>query len=144
MSVIYTTVLFSFICPRCRYNTCGVSQYGLNSRGHGLKGQHMDHKRVLVNTAHYNGVLVKLIPIHQMISSINIYSCVLPLSLATKQTSFSLRVQALSRVHSLLYLKETNWFIWQWNTLSFDAHQQCLRCPAIKETMGISYGRIRY
>lgn len=60
----------------------------------------------LVNITYYTGALVKLISIHLMISSINIYFCVLPLILATKQTFFNFIAQAMSSMNSLLHLRE--------------------------------------
>lgn len=70
----------------------------------------------LVNITYYTGALVKLIPIHLMISSINIYSCVLLLSSATKHAFFNFIAQTLFSMNSLHHLKgkETiSWIVWK-------------------------------
>lgn len=69
----------------------------------------------LVNITHYNGALVKLIPIHLMISSINIYSCVLLLSSATKHAFFNFIAQTLfvNLSHYLRGRKTISWIAWE-------------------------------
>lgn len=71
----------------------------------------------LVNIVYYIGALVNLISIHQMISSINIYSSVLPLSYATKETSFKCMAEALLSMSLLLNLGGNILFIWQSSVL---------------------------
>lgn len=71
----------------------------------------------LVNIVYYIGALVNLISIHQMISSINIYSSVLPLSYVTKETSFKFMAEALLSMNLLLNLRGNILFIWQSSVL---------------------------
>jgi len=75
----------------------------------------------LVNITHYTGALVKLISIHLMISSINIYSCAQLLSSATKHTFSNFTAQTLISVNSLHCLrgrKTISWIAWEYFTPS--------------------------